>query len=152
MGRLLLILALAATQCLSLGASPLYLCLSANGSMRVDLGPAGCRCAHEDACEHACTAEDGCEDHHNGYSPVDGTSFGDPCDCIHVQITEPQSATRSVTSQQSERDGEYFFDLPASHVAAAAGAQPALDCWSNVRSPHPPSLALTVLSSVVIRC
>ena len=151
--KALFTLALALTQLLASGASPLYLCQCANGSTCIDFGPATCGCCQHDD-EHAdvcCAEHDSCRDHQQSAratAPID-----DPCDCRHVRICEPQTVTRSMEVDAPRGDWQ-FLSLIATLCPATAGLDltRAADCRELPRWLHAPPPTLALLASVVIRC
>jgi hypothetical protein len=141
-----LAIVLAATQLFASSASPLYLCLSADGSACIDFGPETCCCCqhgHEHA--HAGTADhDAC---------CDRPHVDDPCGCKHVQISEPHSVTR-----MSDADGSSCTHHVVSVIAIPCHAVRLVDVISATESGesrcwlHAPPPALSLLATVIIRC
>lgn len=164
MTKTLLSAVLVATQVLSWQASPLYLCLSADGSMCVDFGPSGCHCrdasghagcSHE---HHACTASDrehavcehGCCEH----GQLAESDQANPCGCDHIQISEPQAATRvrvvvAPDAPHLVMPPTALPSQPVSSFSFAADGTCALALSSGRASPNPTHV---LLASVVIQC
>jgi hypothetical protein len=160
MAKSLVTLLLVATQVASWNAGRLYLCLGRDGSVAIDFGPgfcdscqpaeAECSCAcehaacprHEpaacDAAEHAAACQ------HAG-GPLD------PCDCLHIQISEPQTAVVKL-SAEAARDALASIGLLGLDVASAclAGSPAAVGLFSPAEFLGAGPLALR--SSVVLRC
>jgi hypothetical protein len=163
-------LMLVLAQVFSWSAAPLYLCLEADGSTCLDLGPLLCECCrseepaqavHDQACaEHGCQ-EHGCQEHscpeHELRTPAEqasaATSFldGAPCGCTHRQISAAQAATVGRASSS--------VDTSHSHAALAIIACPQLDgarftatSLSALYSLAAPTAALVERAGIVMRC
>ncbi|MEX0675446.1 MAG: hypothetical protein WD063_00125 [Pirellulales bacterium] len=150
MVKTLLSAVLVATQLVSWNASPLYLCLGADGSICVDFGPAGCGCCRNRPAEKGC-----CGSQHEadvcGQLPLAVDNF-DPCGCDHIQISEPQSAMLVRTTAAPDAQG-WGIPLVAALCTGASG------CCISATSADAPrcpcdahSTALVLLASVVMRC
>jgi hypothetical protein len=160
MAKSLLSLALIVMQLLSWSASPLYLCLSSDGSVCVDLGPDACECCKHSAVEsETCDAtHESCADHNHGMPENQGTSLasfsvGDPCGCTHVQISQPQSPTLNRSSARADISHSVIFLITMHCNLVPAVASPPIG-QATALSPahHVPSMRLTVLATIVIRC
>src|SRR5262245_6186215 len=99
MAKSLLSLVLVATQTISCGACPLYLCVGEDGSLCVDFGPDSCDCcqhvpgaslqeARDQAAAHGNSAV-----HNYGLLGTRHSQDAEPCGCTHIQISAPQTAT-----------------------------------------------------------
>jgi hypothetical protein len=151
MVKMLLSVVLVATQVLSWNVSPLYLCLSADGSLCVDFGPIGCHCRQHDAAQSKCPGEN---DLCHGQLADWAADASNPCGCDHIQISQPQAATlvRAVAAPDSPHHvippAALLGDLPSGCCLLATGS------LANVplSGRDAPSAALVLLASVVIQC
>lgn len=161
MHKSLLALVIIATQVVSWNVSPLYLCVSADGSLCFDFGPDACGCCDDDheavacctASEHCAASEHAAEQSHHRGEPCGQHGHeadAAPCGCNHIQLTEPQLATRPTPT---EVDPGQPFVMPVA----------LLDLWQPCLAPSAPtgvgdsladmpSTALAERSSVVMRC
>lgn len=152
MVKTLLSFVLVATQALSWNASPLYLCLSADGSICLDFGSANCGGCRHDAADGASCAADACpHDGHHACTPATAADV-DPCGCEHIQISEPQAATlaRTAAAPDSPR-----WEVPPTAAPADGARGCSLFAAQSARASCPldtPSPALVSLASVVMRC
>jgi hypothetical protein len=151
--KALFTLALAVTQLLASSASPLYFCLSADGSKCIDFGPATCACCEQDH-EHAGVRgadHDDCCDHQQSARAT--AQVDDPCDCRHVRISEPQSVTRSadINAPHGDRHVLSLIAIPFRAIAPLDGTSADLGRQSCGWL-HAPPPALALLATVVIRC
>jgi hypothetical protein len=168
MAKSLLILMLMTTQLLAGSGGSLYLCVSNDGSYCcIDTGPASCTCCHdhEKIPDVACCSDPACEDesaassceHHQDEAPqprqID-LLVGDPCGCTHVPVMissdQPTTVARSSITAEAERLSLQiaFLSAPCVGIEVAAPAPPLR--WSG--PPAVADFALTVISTVVIRC
>lgn len=147
---------LAMTQLLSWSASPLYLCINGKGSVCVDFGPEDCGCcAAAVAMDDGHAMHDACCDHDHGNSAqrvgADAYAQSDPCDCTHIQISQPLCPT--LISRSSAPDARLLalasmtFDL-----AVQPGMLPTENATACFGSPPLHSGSLPVLASAVMRC
>ena len=153
MVKLLLSVVLVATQVVSWNASPLYLCMSADGSICLDFGPESCDCCRHDAAQSECSSgHDPCHDH--GQSDDSAADESDPCGCGHIQISQPQAATlvRIVAapdcSHRSIPPAALHSDWAPGCCLSAARAS----AHGPLRGRDSPSATLILLASVVIQC
>lgn len=155
-----LALALAMTQCVSWGASPLYLCVGSEGSVSFDLGHENCRCRHEpdeesvcDTDRHAaCEGAAGCRhgDDVPGETADDCQIRFDPCGCRHYQILHQQGPLVVRSSAKARQANQFVaqdWALPLS-VAVTPGDSQGL--CSTTRPVPPPGMMLR--APVVLRC
>jgi hypothetical protein len=129
-------------------AAPVYLCLEADGSVCVDFGPAACDCCRHVPAEAACADESCSHADHEESGPVASAWF-DPCDCEHVQIVEPQPATRERSNAPLAQPRSILIAVTASNPPSAAAL-----ASGAAEAPPPrvaPSATLLLLASVVIR-
>lgn len=168
MFKSLLMLMLMTTQLLAGSGGSLYLCVSNDGYYCcIDTGPASCTCCHEqeeiphDICcsDPACEEESAasCYERHEDEAPEPqlGLLAADPCGCTHIPVTlsadQPTTVARFSITTESERLALLLAWLPSLHVD---------DEVVPLTSPHfrrsdpsaGPAFALTVISTVVIRC
>ena len=166
MARSLLILMLMTTQLLAGSSGSVYLCISNDGSYCCfDTGPDSCTCCHDEQKEvvrHTCCG--GCEkdgdhalwSHHEEGQPVcldDIFVAGDPCGCTHIPVVmssdQPTNVVRSSSSVDGERLISLIAVLPTLVFDHHVTAHPPL---RRADPPELPDFALTVVSTVVIRC
>ncbi|ODA29090.1 hypothetical protein [Planctopirus hydrillae] len=165
MAKSLLILMLMTTQLLAGSGGSVYLCICNDGSCTCfDAGPDLCTCCHDEHKEgvrHCCG---GCEkdgdrapcSHHDEEQPVcpdDIFVAGDPCGCTHIPVVMSSDQPTNVVRPSRSVEGERLFSLIALLPMLAfdhyAVAHPPLR-WAD--PPVVPDFALTVVSTVVIRC
>jgi hypothetical protein len=156
MAKSLLILMLVTTQLLAGHSGTLYLCVSDDGSFCcIDTGSASCVCCHdEEKSAHAsCCSDPECEEKPTESQQL-GLSAGDPCGCTHIPVMvsadQPATVSRSSIMTESERLSLHIALLSASFVYVEVVAPSPHLCWSG--PPAVPDFALTVISTVVIRC
>ncbi|GIX05064.1 MAG: hypothetical protein KatS3mg114_0933 [Planctomycetaceae bacterium] len=163
MAKSLLILMLAATQLLAGSGGSLYLCISNDGSYCCfDSGPESCTCCIGHDEEHAaCVASerDGCacqcHDRDGKQQAEPSVAIADDgCGCIHIPLIvsaeQPTTATRPAATLSAERIALSIASLasiPCSHTSSVSSPPP---FWSG--PPAVPEYALTIVSTVVIRC
>lgn len=130
MAKQLLILALVAMQSASWSGASLFLCLAADGSICIDGGPQTCACCHdEDVTDECGPSPDVCchdTDRDRDANGAEGGVIGDPCDCLHVQISlsaGPSLIARSASKSAWQR------------VALVTGLPEYL--WRNSERPKP---------------
>ena len=160
--KLMLVLALIVTQFLTWGAVPVYLCLGCDGSVRLDLGPSSCPCgearglAHETAGDDACC----CETHATHPAGDDSCSVGDllsvnePCsDCIHIMVSAGEQSFIGTTVTVVD-PGRLLTCVVAWPVDCAwrIGLVKTDRDLPDRPSTRAPSLSLTILRSVNLRC
>ena len=171
MAKPLLILMLVATQLLAGSGGSVHLCVKGDGSYCcIDADPASCTCCRNqeeprNSCGDlglvelgkGCTS--GCCGPQRPPEPAEEERpealSGGTCSCTHVPLvvsSEPQSTpVRSEATASDEQSAVPAVWLAASLVRNAFIApSPPLDWWS--RQAEIPCYALTVVSTVVIRC
>lgn len=167
MAKSLLILMLMATQLLAGTCGLLHLCISDDGTYCcIDAGPESCTCCqkHSEAVPEACCDEhavdavsETCCEHceEESTEPDTQTSVaGDPCGCTHIPLmvssSQPTTIVRSTISESVERYTLLVAWLPSLVGSDAVdGPSPHLRWFGP---PVVPDFALTVISTVVIRC
>ncbi|MBS0207766.1 MAG: hypothetical protein JSS27_02320 [Planctomycetes bacterium] len=161
MARLLLILMLMTTQLLTGSGASVYLCVGSNGSYCFDSGPDSCSCCHEehettgDGCKHE--HDDAACNHHDESQPVqpgtDRLTALDPCGCTHIPVMlpsdQPTNASRAAVKVDVERLTALITLPLLSSFDGWLASQPAIH-WSD--PPPDGNFALTIVSTVVIRC
>jgi hypothetical protein len=155
MVKMLLSAVLVATQVLSWNASPLFLCMSADGSICVDFGPDGCACCQHDAVEAPCTSHhDACHEHDHGQLDDSAADESDPCGCDHIQISEPQAATLARAVAAPDSPHQVIPPAALLSLRTSGCCLSAIGGLAHVPlSGHDvPSAALVLLASVVIQC
>ena len=167
MARSLLILMLMATQLLSGSCRSLNLCISNDGAFCcIDGGPESCTCCQkhnerlpESCCdEHARDAvSDTCCEHSEEESTeadAQGSVAGSPCGCTHIPLmvssSQPTTIARSALNEFVERNSLFVAWLPSLAASDAVNATSLHMRWFE--PPVVPDFALTVISTVVIRC
>lgn len=169
MAKSLLILMLMTTQLLAGSGGSVYLCISNDGEYCcLDTGPESCTCCEEHqhkAAHETCCSEAGCSgknaepecDHRNGSSPPSDQPLvvlDDGCGCTHfpvaVSAAQATSAARSTFTVDIERLVLFVAWLPTRFSGADAAVFSPQFRWR--RPPTVPNFALTVMSTVVIRC
>jgi hypothetical protein len=154
----LLTILLAVVQLTAWGRAPLYLCVSSNGTVCVDLGPDFCDCCqHEDAnhaCASACIHHDhaainsACVGHE--CPAVDDSLVAEPCDCTHIGLSSGQDAAMARADLDRDQDVGLLAALPLclsnacvteanSFAARPFGYSPSIPC------------SLALLATVVMR-
>ena len=158
-----LTLILVALQCFSWSAAPLYLCVSRDGTVCIDLGPETCRdCrhstsqvespSHDEACCAVSHDRDGAED-----QPSEIMACGDcECDCMHFQLFGNQSPTivgAAAQRDNSPDEGRFLqqFDLTLGNSSVCPRDSSFAGFGHRRSSPILP-LSSTVLKPVVLRC
>jgi len=165
MAKSLLILMLVMTQLAAAGRGSVYLCIGDDGNYCcLDAGPESCKCCHDeqkqqhDACCEVCDEEHpGRPSQHQGDDepqPCDGVLVAaDSCGCTHIPVVmssdESRNAVRSTLSVDVERSFS-LMALPRALGSAGDAIAHPLSRWAD--PPAVPDIALTVLSTVVIRC
>ena len=171
MAKSLLILAVLTTQLLGGSSGSVYLCISRDGSFRIDTGPVSCVCSHYEEEHHPhfdrCCSKSTkpCGDQPGALAAVGevkpalpdlhGPSLlaGGDCVCTHIPLLIEQSP--AVTRVCATRDVERLAPLvvfPQVTVAdqKLVAVSSAVTGW-RVRVAARPT-ALTVVSTVVFRC
>jgi hypothetical protein len=158
--RSLLSLVLAATHLVTCGAAPLYLCISDDGSMCIDSGPAGCECCSEtnaeahdhDACDSACIGRE-----HAAVAPASHPAAeyalvpAAPCGCEHLAISG--SSAPAIVRASSAEVGEFSAPAVTHAFLATVPPLPVLAPSADIFEQPSSTLFLsTVLRSVVLRC
>lgn len=151
MPKSLLIIALVAMQLLSWSGNSLYLCLCGNSAC-VDFGPTSCHCcaapcdASRDFCRHnTCTSP------HEFDDEVASVAQRDDCHCTHLQISTAIVATVVDSSSARLWHGNHNCTVvPMASIAAHINPRASIEL--EVLSECGGSTALTMLSSVVLRC
>lgn len=164
MGRLLLSLALAGTQLLSWGASPLYVCFQRDGGLCVEAGPAACHCCrHKDDLPKA-SAVSSCTDqcpHHQdetlGEERSKNVAFTltEDCDCLHLPLAQSQGPVIVSLRGTLDRSGQSspvtemtgHTDLMIVRSAFTTAERAIRLSWAEGHS-----LSRIVLDTVVLRC
>ena len=167
MAKSLLTLVLMATQLLAGSPSALYLCLGDDGSVGIDFGPDNCgRCDHSPGDDCAATTavcpDAYCQDHshadHHGCSPsplaVGDDAWCDAgCDCIHIQISQPQCPTLSpaVDPSAAQRLALLVMPLPG-ELGSSLGVvtDDGLSLVSLLR--HSLPIARSACAPTILRC
>lgn len=168
MAKSLLILMLMTTQLLAGGGGSVYLCISNDGTCCcIDAGPASCTCCHEqETIQHdTCCAEPGCEvasesccEFHEEGSPSSnhyGVVAVDSCGCTHIPVMVSSDQPTTVTRSSMTTDAERISLLVALPLSLGSGFEisaPSLHFRWNGPPTTVPDFALTVISTVVIRC
>jgi hypothetical protein len=167
MAKLLLILMLMATQLLSGKCGSRHLCISNDGSYCcIDAGPQSCTCCqkHSEEVPYACcderargTVSEKCTEHCEEESTepaAQSTVAGDPCGCTHIPLrvssSQPTTIARSTINESIERNSLLVAWLPSLGGSDAVVAPSPHLRWFE--PPLVPDFALTVISTVVIRC
>lgn len=161
MAKSLLILMLVATQLLAGSGGSLYLCISGDGSCCcLDSGPGSCTCCHEpdddpQACASDCD-EVACRCHDGRETPAAPTVeiANDDCGCIHIPLIvsaeQPTRVVRTATTTDAERLTQLIASPPSLDIGHTISVASPPASWG--RPPAVPQFALTVISTVVIRC
>lgn len=159
-----LILMVLTTQLLAGGGDPLYLCLGNDGSYCcIHSGLASCTCCqqeerrdeHDDLC--CCDAAEPC-DGHDGQHAVPSLrrlefADGEACGCTHVLLSAGQAP--SVTRTSATTDADRLLHPIALPAISETVGEPIAQLWTFGHSVGPraaPNLALTILSTVALRC
>jgi hypothetical protein len=158
----LLTILLALVQVTAWGRAPLYLCVSGDGTVCVDLGPDLCDCCHHESpadSEHACSA--GCDHHEHAAGDVcgqqqeaqvaDDSLATDPCDCTHIGLAARQDPAIVRANVDHDHDPSSFASLP---LAVSAERLPLTIAFAEraIDRPLTPSYSLALLATVVLRC
>lgn len=166
MAKSLLILMLMAMQVLAGTCGSLHLCISNDGSYCcIDAGPESCTCCHKhgEAAHNACCDEPACEavpekccehcDEESTEPDAQCIVAGDPCACTHIPLivssSQPTTIARSTINESIERCSLLIAWLPSLVGSDAVAPLPHLRWFEP---PVVPDFALTVISTVVIRC
>lgn len=175
MTRTLLILTLISTQLLSVSGDALYLCVRNDGSTCcVDAGPESCTCCqapdeladsdpcHESECSsHGLDHDHGlaagcCEDHELPASPFPAfvAVIGDDCDCTHIPlaVASEQPTVNSRQSAAADLDFHAFLLAPAGQGREIGSLVGDFSLQQWLGDAPPIDFALTVMSTIVIRC
>lgn len=167
MAKSLLALVLITTQFLAGNCGSLHLCICNDGSYCcIDAGPAFCTCcqmhgeaSHDAGCDdHCCAAvSERCCEHcdHDSTSPDAPDSVaGDPCGCTHfplvISASQPTTTPRSTIHDAIERNALHI-GWQQTRAGNEADVAPLLH-RQRLGPPVVPDFALTVISTVVIRC
>lgn len=178
MARAILTLTLMATQLLSVSGDAVYLCVRADGSTCcVDAGPESCTCCHapdasadSDACtELDCAAHGSDHDHDDGLAvtccddhevpvsqfPAFAGVLDDACDCTHI----PLAVANDQPTVSSRQGGIAVLDFHVFCLAPVVGREREIVALPQIRAGQrrlgespPIDFALTVISTIVIRC
>uniref|UniRef100_A0A7C2NYS7 Secreted protein n=1 Tax=Schlesneria paludicola TaxID=360056 RepID=A0A7C2NYS7_9PLAN len=163
MVKSLLILMLVATQLLSGSSGSVYLCVKSDGTCCcLDSGPVSCNCCHDHGELPQALADSGCDNvachchDRDGVRQAEQSAalVDDGCGCTHipliVAVEQPARIVRTALATDVERLAQLVAWLPALHVGDDV---PVL--WPPTTGSQPtgvPDFALTVISTVVIRC
>lgn len=173
MFRLSLILTLATFQLLGGSGRSLYLCVSNDGACHcLDSGPLSCTCCRHDddassfdrsscdrtseECESNCCCHDGAkscpDDNHSPKSQDGPTLANNGCNCTHELVSTGQvsSHVRSSVSDQVHDAMQHLAFSPIAIQQAPLLALVVRVCWHG--PPPLPDVAISVLSTVAIRC
>ena len=157
----LLTILLALVQVTAWGRAPLYLCVSSDGTVCVDLGPDFCDCCHHETSaegDHACSAgcshhehaaDDACRLHQNGQVPGDSLATA-PCDCTHLGLAARLDAAIVRANVDNDHDQTSLTSLP---LALSAERLPESITFAEraILRPLAPSTSLALLATVVLR-
>ena len=158
----LLIILLALVQVTAWGRAPLYLCVSNDGTVCVDLGPDFCDCCHHESTaddHHGCSA--GCDHHEHSASDVcrlhqegpvaDDSLATAPCDCTHIGLAARQEA--AIVRAHVERD-HHQSSLASLPLCRSAEQLPMVITFAEraIDRPLMASSSLALLATVVLRC
>jgi len=157
MAQSLLILMLVTTQLLAGNSGTVYLCVSNDGSYCcIDTGSTSCECCHDEqeAAHDACCSDPACGDEAPPFRQQ-GLLAGDPCGCTHIPVLisadQPATVVRPSNRTESERLALLVAWLPSLFLGSQVGVLTSLPTrWSG--PPAAPDFALTVISTVVLRC
>jgi len=175
MARAILILTLVTTQLLSVSGDAIYLCVRNDGSTCcVDAGPESCTCcqAPDKLAESESCHESDCDSHglahghglaatcHEEHAvpatqiPAIGSVIGDDCDCTHIPlaVSSEQPTINSRQSAAANLDFHAYLLAPAGqeHEIGSVVGDFSLQQWLGDAPPI--DFALTVISTIVIRC
>lgn len=166
MAKSLLILMLMTTQLLAGSGGSVYVCISNDGSYCCfDAGPESCMCCqderetvHESRCGGC--EEDGnkapCGRHEEGQPTCPDDDIlvaGDPCGCTHIPVVMPSDQPTNVARSSNSVDGERLISLIALLPTLAFDHHAVAHLPLRLADPPAvPNFALTVVSTVVIRC
>jgi len=167
MSKTLLILMLMATQLLAGTGGSLYLCISNDGSCCCfDVGPESCTCGrgHKDgsAGRAAASCDCGevtcqCHECHETSIPESEATIevaNEDCGCVHiplmVSVEQPTRTVRSTIATDAERLALLIASLPSISVNHTFSVNSPEVRWNG--PPAVPEFALTVISTVVMRC
>lgn len=164
MAKSLLILMLVATQLLAGSGGSLYLCISGDGSYCcLDSGPGSCTCCHEQdddpqACASDCH-EVTCSCHDRHETPAEPTVeiAKEGCGCIHIPLIvsaeQPTRVVRTATTTDAERLTQLIASPPSLDIGRAISVASPSASWGGPPAvPQFALIALTVVSTIVIRC
>jgi hypothetical protein len=156
-----LTLLLVLVQLTAWGRAPLYLCVSSDGTVCVDLGPDFCDCCgHEPGADgdHACSA--GCEHHDHSASDVcgahqEGQAGNDslataPCDCTHIGLAARQEAAIVRADVDHDQHQSWLASAPLCLTAERVPGSNAFAERTIDRS-LAPTCSLALLATVVLR-
>ena len=157
----LLIILLALVQVTAWGRAPLYLCVSNDGTVCVDLGPDFCDCCHHELAaegDHGCSA--GCDHHdqaggdvcgHQQEAQVADSSLATaPCDCTHIGLAARPDAAIVRANVDHDHDQASLASVP---LAFSAERLPVAITFAErtILRPLAPSSSLALLATVVLR-
>lgn len=159
--RLLLTTVLAITQLLSWSGAPLYLCLSCDGSVGLDFGPAVCHhCKHKAG--HLKQSAAVCSHHSSGHRhhlaagrSAERSAVVHACGCRHIQLSQPNLPV--VVRAQGSSDHDRSLSTPAATCAVPAADAAAIcgAAWMSGHRPDNPACLpspTALISSVILRC
>ena len=158
----LLTILLALVQVTAFSRAPLYLCVSSDGTVCVDLGPDFCDCCHHESTaddHHGCSA--GCDHHEHSASDVcrlhqegpvaDDSLATAPCDCTHIGLAARQEA--AIVRADVDRDQHQSW-LASAPLCLTAERVPGSNAFAErtVDRSLAPTCSLALLATVVLRC